>query len=484
MAEQRREILIDPVSRVEGHARISILFDSNGSVSDARLHVSEYRGFEHFCRGRLVWEMPRLTSRICGVCPVSHSVTSAKAGDDILAVAVPRTAEQLRRVLVLAQWVQSHALSFFHLSSPDLLLGRETPATERDFFAVMRDNADFARRGIRLRKWGQDVIARIAGRRIHPDYAIPGGVARPLLERDRDIILDGLPEAHNTVRQALDIMKAILETGDGEREMAGNFPSLFIGLVGADGGLEYYDGNLRIMDAAGNILADGIDPRGYRDIIAEEIEPWSYLTFPYYAPLGRDAGMYRVGPLARLNICTHTGSPRSDRELTEFRQRTEGRGPAHHSLFYHLARLIEVLFALERIEELLSDPETLRTDTLRSRAFSNRTQGIGVTEAPRGTLFHNYSAGSDGVITHADLLIATAQNNLAMNRSIRQIAAHLIPNADTDVDERVLNRIEAGIRSYDPCFSCSTHALGRMPIQVEFRSEDGQLLRSFSRTIH
>lgn len=483
MAENRREILIDPISRVEGHARISILFDSRGSVSDARLHVTEYRGFEHFCRGRLVWEMPRLTSRICGVCPVSHSVTSAKAGDSILAVAVPRTAEQLRRVLVLAQWVQSHALSFFHLSSPDLLLGREVPAAERDFFTVMRDNAEFARRGIRLRKWGQEVIARITGRRIHPDYAIPGGVARPLQERDRDIILDGLPEAHNTVRQALDIMKALLETEDGASEVSGNFPSLFIGLVDAEGGLEYYDGRLRIMDAAGSILDDGVDPRGYRDIIAEDTEPWSYLTFPYYAPLGRDAGMYRVGPLARLNICTHTGSPKSDRELAEFRQRTEGSGPAHHSRLYHLARLIEILFALERIEELLTDPETLRTDTLRSRAFSNRSQGIGVTEAPRGTLFHNYSAGSDGVITHVDLLIATAQNNLAMNHSIRQIAAHLIPNADTDVDEHILNGIEAGIRSYDPCFSCSTHALGRMPLRIEYRAEDGRLLRRFSREL-
>jgi NAD-reducing hydrogenase large subunit len=480
MAE-RREIHIDPMTRVEGHASISILFDSQGAVEDARLHVSEFRGFESFCEGRLVWEMPRLTSRICGVCPVSHAVTSARAGDDILAVAIPRTAEHLRRVLLLAQWIQSHALSFFHFSSPDLLLGFDALPQTRNMFAMMEDHGDFIRRGIRLRKWGQEVISRITGKRIHSDYVLPGGVRSALFERDRDVILDGLPEAHVTIRQALDFMKAYIETRQGELQVFGNFPTLFMGLVAGDGALEYYDGALRVIDSTGSIVADQLSPGNYRDYIAESVEPWSYLNFPYYASLGPVQGMYRVGSLARLNLCSHTGSPKSDRELLEFRQLAGKRGTVINSFYTHYARLIEILFALERIEELLTDPETLRSDTLRSRAFSNRQQGIGCTEAPRGTLFHNYSVNKDGVVTHVDLLIATAQNNLAMNRTIRQIATHLISDPGVDVTESMLNTIEAGIRAYDPCFSCSTHALGQMPIRLAFRTADGELLRSFRR---
>ncbi|PLX32448.1 MAG: Ni/Fe hydrogenase subunit alpha [Ignavibacteria bacterium] len=481
MTESRREIVIDPVTRVEGHARISIMFNEHGRVEDARLHVAEFRGFEAICTGRLIWEMPRITSRICGVCPVSHAVTSAKAGDEILAVTIPRTAEQLRRILVLGQWIQSHAMSFFHLSSPDLLLGFDQPAESRDFFTVMRDNEEFARRGIRLRKYGQEVISRLAGKRIHADFVIPGGVRSALSEQNRDILLDGLPEAHSTIRMALDFMKAWLESPHDSFDIMGSFPSLSIGMINEHEELEYYDGTLRITDAAGNIVADRIDPRTYRDFIAEENESWSYMRFPYYQPLGPTRGMYRVGPLARLNVCARTGTPRADAELTEYRQRTAPQGTAQNSLYYHYARLIEILFALERIEQLLTDPETLRSDTLRSRAFSNRPQGVAATEAPRGTLFHNFSAGSDGVVNRTDLLIATAQNNLAMNRGIRQIATHLLDGPGQELPESLLNMIEAGIRSYDPCFSCATHALGRMPLRVDYRDQNGALLRSFAR---
>lgn len=481
MGEHRREIVIDPVTRVEGHARISILFDDQGNVTDARLHVAEFRGFEALCTGRLIWEMPRLTSRICGVCPVSHAVTSAKAGDEILAVAIPRTAEQLRRILVLGQWIQSHAMSFFHLSSPDLLLGFDHAAANRDFFTVMRDNEEFARRGIRLRKFGQEVIAKITGKRIHADYVIPGGVRSALREHDRDMLLDGLPEAHGTIKVALDFMKAWLESMQDTFEVFGNFPSLSLGMINEHDELEYYDGRLRITDSAGNIVADKLDPRTYRDFIAEESESWSYMRFPYYQPLGKTRGMYRVGPLARLNVCARAGTPKADVELTEYRQRAAAAGSAQNSLYYHYARLIESLFALERLEQLLTDPETMRIDTLRSRAFSNRPQGIAATEAPRGTLFHNFSAGSDGVVQQADLLIATAQNNLAMNRGIRQIATHLLGDPAQDLPEHLLNQVEAGIRSYDPCFSCATHALGRMPLRIDYRDSSGTLLRTFAR---
>jgi len=477
----RKTIRIDPVTRVEGHASISIFFDAQGAVSDARLHVGEYRGFESFCEGHLIWEMPRLTSRICGVCPVSHAVTSACAGDDILAVAIPQTAENLRRVLVLAQWVQSHALSFYHFTSPDLLTGDAVTAADRSIFGLMHEHGDFLRRGIRLRKWAQEVIARIAGARIHADYVIPGGVRSSLPVTERDIILDGLPEAHATTRQALDFIKAYVETQETRLQMTGVFPSLFLGMVDGDGDLEYYGGALRIIDSNGNILKDQLPAERYRDVIAETTERWSYMTFPYFAPLGPLKGMYRVGPLARLNVCARTGSPKSDGELKEYRSLAADGGIVHHSFLQHYARLIEVLFALERIEELLSDPETLGMDNLRARAFTNRAQGLGCTEAPRGTLFHNYSVSPDGVLRHVDLLIATAQNNLAMNRTIRQIATHLIPDAKTPVDDGILNHIEAGIRAYDPCFSCSTHALGKMPLQVRYFDADGREIRRFSR---
>lgn len=481
MAEKKRILRIDPVTRVEGHASISIIFDAQGGVADARLHVGEFRGFESFCEGHLVWEMPRLTSRICGVCPVSHSVTSARAGDEILAVAVPRTAENLRRILILAQWVQSHALSFFHFSSPDLLPRGDVHPAERNMFAMMEEHGDFLRRGIRLRKWAQDVIARITGARIHADYLIPGGVRGALAIKERDIILDGLPEAFATARQALDFIKAYIETHESVLQTAGVFPSLFLGMVADDGALEYYDGSLRMIDSNGNILADHIPPQRYRDIIAERTERWSYMTFPHYAPLGPVQGMYRVGPLARLNICSRTASPKSDHELREYRSLASVNGSVQYAFHTHYARLIEILFALERIEELLADPETLRSDTLRARAFTNRAQGLGCTEAPRGTLFHNYSVTPDGVVRHVDLLIATAQNNLAMNRTIRQIATQLIPDADTEVDDGILNSIEAGIRAYDPCFSCATHALGKMPLRVTYRDTAGKVIRRFSR---
>ncbi|MBL0177039.1 MAG: Ni/Fe hydrogenase subunit alpha [Ignavibacteria bacterium] len=478
MAKPTRQITIDPVTRIEGHAKITIHFNDQGAVEDARIHITEFRGFEKFCEGRLVWEMPGITSRICGICPVSHLLTSAKAGDDILAVEIPKTAENLRRVLNLAQWVQSHALSFFHLSAPDLLLGFDAAPEKRNIFGLAEAHPEFARKGIRLRKFGQEVIEDLGGRKIHPVYAVPGGVRAPLSVETRDKILAGLPEAYDITSMGLEYIKAFIETNHGKLDVFGNFPSLFMGHVTAEGALEYYDGFLRVVDSGGNIVADMLDPKKYNDYISEKVEDWSYLKFPYYEPLGYPQGNYRVGPLARLNVCSHTGSPKSDKELLVFKQMAGTRNVVLNSFYYHYARMLEVLFALERMEELLTDPDTVNQEDYRARAFSNKPHGVGACEAPRGTLFHNYTVGRDGVIKHVDMVIATGQNNLSMNRAIRQIAMHYISDPETEITEGILNRIEAGIRCFDPCLSCSTHAIGRMPMQVQYIGPDGTPLRT------
>jgi NAD-reducing hydrogenase large subunit len=481
MDKPPRRIVIDPVTRIEGHAKITILFNDQGTVEDARIHISEFRGFEKFCEGRLVWEMPGITSRICGICPVSHLLTSAKAGDDILAVEIPRTAENLRRILNLAQWVQSHALSFFHLSMPDLMLGFDADPAERNIFGILERDPEFARRGIRLRKFGQDILEQLGGRKIHPVYAVPGGVRAPLDPAVRDRILRGFPEAYETTQLGLQFIKAFIETNAGRLEVFGNFPTLFLGHVTPTGALEYYDGVIRVVDSGGNIVADKLDPRHYKDYISEAVEDWSYLKFPFYAPLGYPNGNYRVGPLARLNVCSHTGSPRSDRELAEFKQMAGTRTVVLNSFFYHYARMVEILFALERMEELLTDPETVDQENIRARALSNKAHGVGACEAPRGTLFHNYTVGRDGIIKNVDMIIATGQNNLSMNRTIRQIAMHYISDPEKEITQGVLNRIEAGIRCYDPCLSCSTHAIGTMPMIIDCVDARGRLLRRTAR---
>ncbi|MCB2204396.1 Ni/Fe hydrogenase subunit alpha [bacterium] len=475
-----RKIMIDPLTRVEGHASISILFDAEDRVQDARLHVAEYRGFEQFCRGHLIWEMPRLTSRICGVCPVSHAVTSARAGDEILAVAVPPAAVTLRRILILAQWVQSHTLSFFHFSAPDLLLGMQAPAESRSMFAMLGEHGELMRRGIRLRKWAQEVISRITGKRIHADYVIPGGVRSGIDARDREIILDGLPEAFTTVRQALDLVKSWLDAHMADLNAFAGSPTLFLAMGGEDGELEYYDGDLHMVGSDGTPLEHAAHS-AYDSLIAEETEEWSYMSFPHYRALGAEKGVYRVGPLARLNICAHTGSPKSDAELKSFRSIAGDGKTVQHNAYMHYARLIEVLFALERIEELLGEVGAMDSGQLRARAFSNSRRGIGCTEAPRGTLFHDYRVDDDGIVNGVNLLIATAQNNSAMNRTIRDIARSIVPNSGTEMSEGMLNTIEAGIRAFDPCFSCATHALGQMPLNVTYRDSNGDVLRRFTR---
>jgi NAD-reducing hydrogenase large subunit len=472
-----KRIVIDPVTRIEGHAKISIYLDDSGQVSDARFHVTEFRGFERFCEGRPFWEMAGISARICGICPVSHLMASAKAGDRILAVTIPPAAEKLRRLMNLGQIIQSHALSFFHLSGPDLLLGWDSEPSRRNLFGLISAAPELARGGIRLRQFGQEIIEALGGRKIHPAWAVPGGVREALSDDKRDHLRAWLPEARATAQDALNRFKSLLETHREEADTFGNFPTLFMGLVGADGAWEHYDGRLRYVDHDGRIVADALDPSRYMDFIGEAVERDSYLKSPYYKPAGYPGGIYRVGPLARLNVCTRMGSPLADQELIEYRQRAGG--TVNSSFFYHYARLIEILAAIERIEGLLDDPD-MHSDRLRASAGINQLEGIGVSEAPRGTLFHHYQVDEDGLLRKVNLIIATGQNNLAMNRAVAQIARHYIRGPE--IPETMLNRVEAGIRAFDPCLSCSTHAMGMMPLLIRLVSPDGKVIHEVRRT--
>lgn len=486
-------VTIDPVTRIEGHAKVTIHLDDGGEVTDARFHVTEFRGFEKFCEGRSFQEMPGITARVCGICPVSHLLASAKTGDAILGVQIPPTAAKLRRLMNWGQLVQSHALSFFHLSSPDLLLGMDADPAKRNVAGLVAAHPDAARNGILLRKFGQDLIRTLGGRSVHPSWAVPGGVREPLTEEKRAAIMEGLPDAMKIARGALDLLKSLLEKYEEEARVFGDFPSYFMGLVTPDGGLEHYDGLLRVIDADGETAPGyperrrtpgerppGFDPARYRDVLGEAVQPWSYLKFPFYKPGGTDrmSGMYRVGPLARLNVCRYAGTPLADTELREFRQMAPPGKPVTSSFHYHLARLIEILHSLERIQEVLDDPGITSSD-VRSSAGVNQRVGVGVSEAPRGTLFHEYHVDEVGVLEKVNLLIATGQNNLAMNETVRQIARRYVKGKD--LNEGMLNRVEAGIRAFDPCLSCSTHAIGKMPLQVQLVDATGDVLQELMR---
>jgi len=470
------EIVIEPVSRIEGHAKITLLLDEAGEVADAHFHVTQFRGFERIAQGRPLYEMPSLMARICGICPVSHLIASAKACDEILGVSVPPVAVKLRRIMNLAQIVQSHALSFFHLSSPDLLLGFDYDPATRNIVGVVEKAPELARDGIALRKFGQEIIEGLGGKRVHPAWVVPGGVSAPLQASQRDAILATVPDARARAARTLEWFKANLASWVEEAACFGSFPSLYMGLVHETGNAAYSDGDLRVIDSDGLVLMDKGDPRNYWDYIGEAVEPWSYLKSTFYKPLGYPEGLYRVGPLARLNVVDQLGTRAADRELAEYRSRL-GRYP-NSSFYYHWARLIEVVHCIDMIDELLSEPDILGED-VRAHAAINRREGVGVSEAPRGTLFHHYRVDADGIVEWVNLVIATGHNNLAMNRSILEVARHYVKR--DHVSEGALNRVEAVIRTYDPCLSCSTHAIGQMPLSLELVNPEGQLVSRVTR---
>ena len=466
-----RKITIDPVTRIEGHDKISIYLDEDGKVGGTQFHVTQVRGFEKFVEGRPYYEMPGITARICGICPVSHLLASVKACDAIMAVRIPETAVRLRELMHCGQFVQSHALSFFHLSAPDLLLGLDSDPARRNVLGLLEAHPELVRDGIALRKFGQQVIEGLAKERIHPSWTVPGGVNAPLEPAVRDRILKELPGAQAVARRTLQFFKGLLDGFAEEISTFGNAPTMYAGLVDASGGLQLYDGQLRFTDAEGNIVLDQMRAADYQASIGEAALPFSYLKAPYYKPLGYPDGIYRVGPLARLNVAERCGTPEADRELSEYRERY-GKVVAS-SFHYHYARLIEAVYALERIGALLDDPAILDT-RVRAHAGVNSLEGVGMAEAPRGVLIHHYKVDEQGAIRWANLIIATGHNNLAINRSIEQVSRHFVDGKH--LKEGMLNRVSAVVRVYDPCLSCSTHAAGRATLQIQLVAQDGKVL--------
>jgi NAD-reducing hydrogenase large subunit len=477
MAESRRIVAIDPVTRIEGHAKITLHLDPDGKVEKARFHTNEFRGFEKFCEGRPFTEMPVITARICGICPHSHAIASSKAGEKIMGVSITPTAERLRRMIQLGQFISSHALSFFHLSAPDFLLGFDSDPATRNVIGLAEKFPDIARRGIRLRGFGQDISQRITGKRIHVMGICAGGMAFGLREEQRQALLGWYPEVLETAQMALGIVKRWMADNRTMVETFAPARTMFMSLVGPDGEYEVYDGRIRVVDAEGALVADQLDPDDYLAFIAEKPIDWSYLKYPYYKPFGEGKGFYRVGPLARLNTISRMTTPLAQREFEEYKALT-GNKPVHGSLYFHHARLIETLAAVEMIKELLDLPAITDTD-LMVTAGRNRSQGVGCTEAPRGILFHHYQVDEGGSLTKVNLLIATGQNNPSMDQAIFDVARQYVDG--NDLHEGALNRVEAAIRCYDPCLSCATHALGIMPIEIELLDSRGQRLSRLAR---
>jgi NAD-reducing hydrogenase large subunit len=472
-----RTIAIEPVTRIEGHARITLQLDDAGKIEDAKFHLTQFRGFEKFCEGRPYREMPALTARTCGICPVSHLLASNKACDDLLSVKIPPTAVKLRRIMNLAQLTQSHALSFFHLSSPDLLLGWDSDPAKRNIFGVMAQYPQLAKDGIRLRQIGQQIIETLGGKKIHPTWVVPGGVNEPLSQEKRASMLQLLPEGMAIAKRTYGFYKELVPKFQEEASHFGSLPTLFLSLVTPKGNLEHYDGFLRIKDAQGRIVEDMIPTDEYERVIGEAVEDFSYMKFPYFKPMGYPKGIYRVGPLARLNNAEACGTPFADVALAEFRTLQDST-PITSSFHYHYARLVEIIYALETMERLLKDPDILNT-RVRARARGNRYEGIGVAEAPRGTLMHHYRIDDDGLMTWMNLIIATGHNNLAMNQAIRQVADAYVDGSK--LQEGMLNRVEAVIRCFDPCLSCASHAFGQMPLRIELRDATGRVVDTLDR---
>ncbi len=466
-----KRITIEPVSRIEGHAKITIQLDDQGHVANTEFHVTQVRGFEKFTEGHPFYEMPGITARICGICPISHLLASAKACDSIMAVRIPPAARRLRELVHFAQIVQSHALSFFYLSAPDFLLGMDSDPATRNVLGVIAGHPELARDGIELRKFGLMIVEGLAQERVHSSWIVPGGVSAPLSSAARDRILSEFPTARQIADRTIRFFKGALDNYKEEIEFFGSFPTMHAGLVDNKGNLQLYDGGLRFRDAAGAIVEDYIPSEDYSAWIGEASLRESYLKAPFFKPLGYPQGVYRVGPLGRINAASQCGTPLADAEFTEFHQRF---GTVAHSAFlYHYARLIEIVYALEKIQSLLDDPRILDTH-VRATAGVNALEGVGMIEAPRGTLIHHYKVNEDGAITWANLIVATGHNNLAIGRSVRQVSEHFIDG--TRLTEGMLNRVSAVVRAYDPCLSCSTHALGVPAVHIELVDSAGNLL--------
>jgi len=473
VATANQKIVIEPVTRVEGHGKVTIQLDAKGEVAEARLHIVEFRGFERFIQGRPYWEVPVLVQRLCGICPVSHHLAAAKAMDGIAgAEKLTPTAEKIRRLMHYGQTFQSHALHFFHLASPDLLFGFDAPVAKRNVIGVAAAHKDLAVQGVMMRKYGQEIIKATAGKKIHGTGAIPGGVNKNLTIAERDVFLKDIDQMMAWCRSALKIAKDYTVENLELAKSFAAFPSNHVSIVRPDGCLDLYHGNLRAIDAEGQRIFDQVDPQDYHKVLAEEVRPWSYMKFPFIKSLGPETGWYRVGPLARINACDFIDTPEAEAARQEFMAVTGGK-PNPLSLAYHWARMIELLHSGEKIQALLNDPDLQGKDLVVKG--KRRGEWAAIVEAPRGTLFHHYRVDEQDRVTMANLIVSTTSNNEPMNRAVQLIAKAYL-SGKKEITEGMLNHIEVGIRAYDPCLSCATHALGKMPLEVVLRGPEGELL--------
>jgi coenzyme F420-reducing hydrogenase alpha subunit len=471
MSEEVKDI--DVITRVEGHAKVTFILDRSGRIEDARFHVLEFKGFEKFMQGRVLYDAPRITTRICGICPVSHHLASVKACEDLLDIEIPETAKLLRELMHMGQYIHSHTLHFFMLAAPDFILGPDTPPETRNLIGLLNENPDLVKNVVKVRKFGQDLIEFIGGKAIHPVTAIPGGMSKGLADSDRTELLDELKILKPIYEELISVAKSQLNQ---HSEFINNFSVIdtyFMGLTKNDA-LELYDGDLRVADKNGKIVED-VSSNTYFHLIAEHSEPWTYLKFPFLRNEGWPEGIYRVGPLARVNICEKIDTPKAHNELQDFRA-IYGQ-PANQTLAYHHARLVELLYAFEKAEQLLGN-SNLSGENFRIKGKTIAGEGIGIVEAPRGTLIHHYKANSNGKLTDVNLIVATVNNNPSINQSVKAAAQELVKNATISNDG--LNKIEMAIRAYDPCLTCAAHSLNIVKI-FEFRDEQGNLIKKIYR---
>ncbi len=447
--------------------------DDNNKIHQVRLHIVEFRGFEKFIEGRPYWEVPVSVQRLCGICPVSHQLAAVKAMDIIAGYgAITPTAEKLRRLMHYGQIVQSHAVHFFHLASPDLLLGFESDVAKRNIIGVVAAHPEIATQGVLLRKFGQEVIQHVAGKKVHGTGAIPGGMNKALTIPERDAMLAKVDDMIAWSTAAIHMLKKLHESDPDFYNKFGEFDSNMMGMVRGDGALDLYHGGLRANDADGKNIFDHVDYANYESVFDEEVKPWSYMKFPFIRTLGPENGWYKVGPLARVQVCDFIPTPLAEKERQDLLAIGNGR-PSHGALLFHWARMIEALHGVEVIRDLLNDPDILGTDLIADKG-ARKEEAVGVIEAPRGTLFHHYRVNEDDVVTFCNLIVSTTNNNQAMNEAIRSVATRFLNGRE--VTEGLMNHLEVAIRAYDPCLSCATHAIGKMPLEVSLTDLNGKII--------
>ena len=474
--EGLRRVAIDAVTRVEGHGKVTLLLDEADEIKQARFHIIEFRGFERFVQGRPYWEAPVVVQRLCGICPVSHHLAAAKAMDVVVGVgpnSLSPTADKMRRLMHYGQMLQSHALHFYHLCSPDLLFGFESDVSKRHVLAVAAEYPELAKQGILMRRYGQEIIKATAGKKIHGTGAIPGGINRNMSKEERDGFLADIDQMIQWSVDSVELVKKVHSQNPEFFDSFGSFPSNHLSLVRKDGALDFYHGNLRAVDADGLKIYDQVDYKDYVDYIGEEVRNWSYMKFPFIRKLGKKNGWYRVGPLARLNTADFIPSDLAQKEFEIFRAYTDGK-PNNCTLHYHWARMIEMLHSAELIKELLNDDDLSGTEMI--RRGQRVSEGVGLIEAPRGTLFHHYRVNDDDQIDMCNLIVSTTHNNDPMNKAVHRVAEDCLTGKE--ITDGLLNNIEVAIRAYDPCLSCATHALGQMPLEVKLTDGDGNVISS------